>query len=163
MVKYFLVSRDNNEKIHSTIMSDMIDEQNMLHEETKKLELEEEIYLSPDKQQRFQETKQEIYRQRDDALDRLKLFSLRDMSDEIDRMKLEGYFEDGDDLVDKDMNDPQFREAVNEAVREVLLRQYMAEHNVRIKTLEEIRNAVEILREEEKQKGAAKIKIFAAS
>lgn len=104
--------------------------------------------IGPAKQQRFYETRQEIHNQFNNALDRIHTFALRDMSDEMDRMKQEGYYEDGDELIDKDRNDPHFREAVNEAVRKVLIRQYKAEHNVHIKAIKEIRNAVKILRED---------------
>lgn len=69
-------------------------------------------------------------------------FAFRKMSEEIDRLKQEGYYKDGDDLIEKDRYDQDFRDAVNEAVRNILIKQYKAEQNIQLRTVNEIQSTV---------------------
>lgn len=101
-----------------------------------------ETRSTPSKYQEFHEILQEIYERRDIALDMINKFAFRKMSEEIDRLKQEGYYKDGDDLIEKDRYDRDFRDAVNEAVRNILIKQYKAEQNIQLKTVNEIQSTV---------------------
>ena len=146
MIKYFLIYREESYKINNEIIDDSTAWQSRLHEEIKKLE--EEIVLSPAKQKKFNQTNQTIYSQRDSAIDRINIQSLENMIEEMDRLKQEGYYKDGDNLIDKDHNDPDFQNAVSEAVRNVLIRRHEAEYLVQQEALNEIRSAASKFRSE---------------
>ena len=146
MIQYFLLYREESYKINNEIIDDSTAWQSRLHEEIKKLE--EEIVLSPAKQKKFYQTNQTIYSQRDSVIDRINIQSLENMIEEMDRLKQEGYYKDGDNLIDKDNNDPDFQDAVSEAVRNVLIRRHEAEYLVQQEALNEIRSTASELRSE---------------
>jgi hypothetical protein len=146
IIKYFLMYRKESYKINNEMIDDNTAWQSTLYEEIRKLE--EEMLFSPAEQNKFNETKQAIYSRRDSAIERLNSMSLENMIEEMKRLKQEGYYKDGDDLIDKDNNDPVFKIAVNEAVRNVLIRQYEAVYLAHQKALNEIRSAASELRSE---------------
>ncbi len=144
VIKYFLIYREESYKINNEIIEDSTVWQDRLHEEIRKFE--EGIVLSPANQKKFNETNQSTYSQRDSDIERINSLSLENMIEEMERLKQEGYYKDGDDLIDKDNNDPDFQNAINEAVRNVLIRQYEAEYLVQQTALNEIRSTASELR-----------------
>lgn len=96
------------------------------------------------KKQRFKKVQREIYKRRTSSLKQIKKYALRHMSDNMEQLKQEGYYRDGDDLMEKERSDPRFREAV----QKVLELQYEAELDVHKRALKEMRSALEELRNE---------------
>jgi len=103
--------------------------------------------IGPEKKQRFHKIQQEIYKRRDSDLGKINNQALKEMWDEMEQLKQEGFYSEGDDLVEKDRNNPHFKNAVNKAVQKVLLHQYEAECRVQQKTLEDLRSAYNKLRD----------------
>lgn len=96
------------------------------------------------KMKKFKKVQQEIYKRRAVSLKQINKFSLRHMSEEMARLKQGGYYNDGDDLMEKERNDPNFRETV----QEVLELRSEAEMDVHKRAMKEMRAAVTELRGE---------------